>query len=319
VPGDPYVNTFSITTADVNTNPRTSGSLQRDDPGPVTDVVLTSVAASATDGLPLHAGGDVLYDFVVTNNSTVAAALNVGLVLTLTDIENEHTLSFDRDQNPGWVAHHPTYIPYFGVSGDETLSIQIGDLAPGESRTVPLLLRPVGSVAMLPAIVFHAAATADVYELDPSNNAMDVSTPLAAGADVRIGSVVVNPNPIHVGDDLTYKATIENHGPDPATGVVLNQTLPAGTTFVSATFNGDPIAGSVADGVLSIALPDDRGSLVVTLSTAGVATTPATTLSGPIDLTWNELPGGSRGVYTLGTVIPADALAIKLEASQTAV
>jgi uncharacterized repeat protein (TIGR01451 family) len=45
----------------------------------------------------------------------------------------------------------------------------------------------------------------------------------------------VSPNPVIVGQDLTYKATVINKGPDPATGVTLTDTLPVTTTYQSHT------------------------------------------------------------------------------------
>lgn len=43
------------------------------------------------------------------------------------------------------------------------------------------------------------------------------------------------PDPVTLGDDLTYTTTITNHGPDEATGVTVSNTLPEGVAFVSAT------------------------------------------------------------------------------------
>lgn len=41
------------------------------------------------------------------------------------------------------------------------------------------------------------------------------------------------PDPVTVGNSLTYTITVTNHGPDPATGVVVTETLPQGMTLVS--------------------------------------------------------------------------------------
>src|SRR5262249_39570487 len=39
----------------------------------------------------------------------------------------------------------------------------------------------------------------------------------------------------NVGDMITYTVTLSNNGPDPATNVTVQDTLPAGVAFVSAT------------------------------------------------------------------------------------
>ena len=43
------------------------------------------------------------------------------------------------------------------------------------------------------------------------------------------------PNPVKKGGTLTWTAEVRNLGPAKATGLVLDQALPAGTTLVSAT------------------------------------------------------------------------------------
>src|SRR5262249_28884759 len=70
---------------------------------------------------------------------------------------------------------------------------------------------------------FVARVSADLTSASPP-----VSTDLAI-------SQTDAPDPATVGQPLTYTITITNNGPDPATSVVMTDTLPAGATFVSAT------------------------------------------------------------------------------------
>jgi uncharacterized repeat protein (TIGR01451 family) len=55
---------------------------------------------------------------------------------------------------------------------------------------------------------------------------------------------VNNPTP-NVGDTITFTVTLTNHGPNPATNVTVNDSLPAGLALVSAT----PSQGTYAGGV----------------------------------------------------------------------
>ena len=53
-------------------------------------------------------------------------------------------------------------------------------------------------------------------------------------ADLSVAKIVSNPGP-NVGDTVTFTITLSNSGPNPATNVTLQDQLPAGLTFVSAT------------------------------------------------------------------------------------
>lgn len=63
--------------------------------------------------------------------------------------------------------------------------------------------------------------------------------PGAAAQSVRVVDLAVtktdSPDPVLVGETITYTITVRNAGPDNARSVGLNDTLPAGTTFVSAS------------------------------------------------------------------------------------
>ncbi len=58
----------------------------------------------------------------------------------------------------------------------------------------------------------------------------------AATADLSITNTTM-PRPATVGKDLTYGMNVINNGPDTATNVRVTDALPAGVTFVRATFN----------------------------------------------------------------------------------
>jgi uncharacterized repeat protein (TIGR01451 family) len=52
-----------------------------------------------------------------------------------------------------------------------------------------------------------------------------------------------NPSWYNVGDDVVYTITVRNVGPDPATGLVITDTIPAGLTIINA--DGGTVVGNV--------------------------------------------------------------------------
>jgi uncharacterized repeat protein (TIGR01451 family)/CSLREA domain-containing protein len=64
---------------------------------------------------------------------------------------------------------------------------------------------------------------------------------LSADLAIAIGD---SPDPVDVGNDVTYTVTVTNNGPGPASQVVVSTTLPAGLDFVSADAGGTDCAAS---------------------------------------------------------------------------
>ena len=83
-----------------------------------------------------------------------------------------------------------------------------------------------------------------------ANNTATVETTLNRDADVAI-SQGVSPASVLVGQPTTFTVVVTNHGPARATGLVVQDLLPAGLSFVSATAS----QGSYADATGRV---DDR-------------------------------------------------------------
>ena len=81
----------------------------------------------------------------------------------------------------------------------------------------------------------------------PQNNVAVTTTAVSPAADLALSLDVV-PNPAVVGSNFTYLVLVTNRGPSAGSAVVVNQTLPAGVTFVSATASQcivTPVSGNV--------------------------------------------------------------------------
>jgi uncharacterized repeat protein (TIGR01451 family) len=78
-----------------------------------------------------------------------------------------------------------------------------------------------------------ATVNADQFDPDPGNNSAG-ATVTPQQPDLAVTKTVDNTHP-NVGDVITYTVTLANLGPDPAAGVTVEDVLPAGVKFVSAT------------------------------------------------------------------------------------
>jgi uncharacterized repeat protein (TIGR01451 family) len=122
-----------------------------------------------------------------------------------------------------------------GTPGDplRPATCSFGDVAPtagSNTRTMTV------SVRYLPDTrgVVHADArvSSATFDDDLSDNLATTATDVSGVADLSI-SKVDSPDPVLAGTELTYTLTVSNGGPSTAEAVVVQDTLPVGTTFVS--------------------------------------------------------------------------------------
>jgi uncharacterized repeat protein (TIGR01451 family) len=129
-------------------------------------------------------------------------------------------------------------------------------------------------------------------------------------ADLSI-TQVASPEPVLVGGALTYTLTLSNAGPNPATGTVLTDTLPAAVTLVSTSAGGGTCttaAGAVRCTLGTLAKGgSDSVTMVVT------PTTPTTLRNAAVVVTQEFDPNASNNWTAITTVAkPSADLAIAL-------
>src|SRR5262249_6325455 len=73
----------------------------------------------------------------------------------------------------------------------------------------------------------------DQFDPDKSNNNSDPIIETPPEADLAVTKDVHNSHP-NVGDAVTFTVRLTDNGPDPATNVTVQASLPAGLVFVSA-------------------------------------------------------------------------------------
>ena len=128
----------------------------------------------------------------------------------------------------------------------------------------------------------------------------------ATGADLRITNVAT-PSPATVGSALNYKLTVTNGGPDGAANVNVIDTVPATTTFVSATPSQGTCAGtatvSCSLGTLASAASATVG-IVVTPTSGGAITNTASVSASTAD------PASANNTAQAVTIVSAPPVTV---------
>lgn len=159
--------------------------------------------------------------------------------------------------------------------GDARAAPGVGQLTAPRFDFDTLAILPDGRVAMSfldSTTLSHPPGTGMLGRLTPAL-AIEMDTTLpSANADVAL-TATDSPDPVVVGDPLTYTLHVENRGPDQADAVTLTDRLPAGVRFDAATSGcrewlgtvtcslGTLAAGAAADVSITVT-PQEPGTLV---------------------------------------------------------
>jgi len=186
--------------------------------------------------LPL--GGTTTYTVTLTNTGTVPATLD-----DLVDV---------LPSSPAAVSYVPGSARFNGsaiadpyISGQTLTFLNLFTVPAGGTSTLTYQATiPATLGTYINQVVGHIGST----QIDTTTLTTD-NAPATASVSVGSADIVVTktgPATVVAGGSLTYSITATNNGPAAAAGVVIQDILPAGTTFVSAT-NG----GTVSNGVVT--------------------------------------------------------------------
>ena len=204
VPGQ-ITNTASISSSVPDPNPTDNQAETTTTVASNADLEVTKTApATATIGQPLT------YTIVVENlgpdNATVANiedSLPNGVELISTD-------PAACDTPPGQVL------------------CELGPIAVGATKTVTIVVRPLAG-----GLIANTVQVSGSADPDEGNNFDFADTQVALENDLKITKTAA-PTRNYLGSPIVYTLTVENLGTLSATGVTVEDTLPAGVTFVSA-------------------------------------------------------------------------------------
>ncbi len=119
--------------------------------------------------------------------------------------------------------------PFCGLLGPGVLSCTIPSIAPGATVNLPIVIN-----ANTLGTIVNSASFISANEIDTNsanNNSPAVSTTVVAVADLALTKT--GPPTAVAGAPLAYTITVNNAGPDTATGLTVTDTMPAGTTAIS--------------------------------------------------------------------------------------
>ena len=180
------------------------------DSDPIT--ARADLGITKTGPASIVAGNDLIYTITVTNTGPSDAA---GVVVS--------------DATP-------TGLVFVSNTGDCTTAFPcaLGVVPAGATRTITATFTVPITYPGLGPIVNVASVSATTPDDTAANNTATVETTLNRNADVAI-SKSVSPASVLVGQPTTFTVVVTNHGPARVTGLVVQDLLPAGLSFVSAS------------------------------------------------------------------------------------
>ncbi|PPK63070.1 DUF11 domain-containing protein [Actinokineospora auranticolor] len=117
-----------------------------------------------------------------------------------------------------------------GVTCDNTIACDLGDLPPGAS--LDFVVRGVFDSDVTGDAAVTAQVESATPDPDPSNDSVFVSQDVTSVTD--LGVTMNGPAQVTAGEDITWGITVHAGGPSDARNVVLVDTLPKGVTLVAA-------------------------------------------------------------------------------------
>ncbi len=222
------------------------------------------------------------YDQDLSNNvATTAPAADLAADLAVTDSVSDPAPSLNDVVTYAVVAGNngpdtgtgvqvsfplPTGFAYVGDDGagayDPGTGIwTIGSLAEGDTVTLVVQARVIANGTLTTTAIVGGT----LYDPAPPNN-ISSATLVVLPADLSVTKTVSDPAPDYLGD-VVYTIVVTNSGPSDATGVTIDDLLPAGLTHVS-----DDGAGAYDAGVWTIGSLADGASVTLEITARVTAT-----------------------------------------------
>jgi uncharacterized repeat protein (TIGR01451 family) len=173
-----------------------------------------------------------------------------------------------------------------------TCSWDLGDLAPGASGTITITVTvdaytPDGTTLLNTATLDYADANGNFYPRLSDSAETSVTAP------VMTISKVADNSSADPSDTIVYTIVYENTGSGDATDVVVEDTIPADTTFVSASPSPDQQNGDVFTWNVGTVAGETSGTITITV-TVDVGTDDGTLLHNVVTLNYDDANGNPQ-------------------------
>ena len=257
--------------------------------GQVAQLVISATVISPNPTVNVATATSVLTDPNLANNTAAAVLIpqradlvlvktvnnptpNVGDLITFTltltnNGPNRATNAQVSDPLPPSLVVQ-TAVPSQGTYDPVSGIWSVGTLANGATATLTITAR----VTTLAPEVNAAVASADQFDPDATNNSSSASVK-PQQADLAVTKSVDDATP-NVGEKVNFTITLANNGPDTATNVTVQDSLPAGYAFDSATVSQGGYAA--ATGVWTVGTLANGGTATLVIMATVTSTTPVT-------------------------------------------
>ena len=175
---------------------------------------------------PVTVGNDITYTITVTNNGPDAAA-----DVVVTDTLPSGVIFVSSSPSQGVCA------------GTNTVTCSLGTMLTGASEAIEIVVKTAatGQLANI------ASVSSNLPEPDVTNNSATATTTVDPLPNIEADLALImtdSPDPVTVGDNLTYTISITNNGPDAANDVLLTDVLPGNVIFVSSSTSMGSCSGT---------------------------------------------------------------------------
>lgn len=212
-------NTATVTASGADSDTSNNSSTATTTITPSADLSVTKTGPATADS-----GTDITYTITVSNLGA-SDADNVSMI----DTPPAGTTFVSLAQTSG-----PTFTcttPAVGSPG--AIDCDLALFGADQTATFNLVVHVTPAAADGSSFVNDAQVLSGTTDPDSGNNNATFTTIVSSSAD--LGITKTSSGPTEPGQNLTYTITITNNGPSDAADLVLTDTVPANTTFVSLT------------------------------------------------------------------------------------